>query len=153
MESEPANDDTPPRMPRADFLTSLALIVIGVAMLWGALDMPRFEQRSINPYSIPGIVPAILAVVMLVLAVLLLGRAIRQGGYRLAAGSQPVGGILFSASSRTMLLTLVLGLIYAVGLVGTLPFWAATMIFVSAFILIFEWRLARPGRRWMLLLT
>jgi hypothetical protein len=144
MTPEPANDDPRARMPRADFLTSIVLIVLGVGMLWGALEMPRFEQRN---------VPAILAVIMLLLALLLLGRACRQGGYRLAAGDQPASSIVFSASSLTMLLTLALGLIYAIGLVGSLPFWAATLIFVTVFILIFEWPLARPGRRWLLLLT
>lgn len=153
MTPEPANDDDRSRMPRADFLTSLVLIVIGTAMLWGALEMPRFEQRNINPYSIPGIVPAILAVIILVLAVLLLIRAVRQGGYRLGSGPRPAAGILFSASSLTMLLTLALGLIYAVGLVGSLPFWLATLIFVTGFILIFEWPLAGHKRRWVLLLT
>lgn len=153
MTPEPAKEDARVRMPRADFITSLALIVVGVGMLWGALEMPRFEQRNINPYSIPGIVPAILSVILLLLALLLLGRACREGGFRLRAGKQPASSILFSSASLTMLLTLALGLIYAIGLVGTLPFWAATFIFVTVFILIFGWSLARPGRRWLLLLT
>lgn len=142
-------------MPRADFVTSLFLVAFGTGMLWGSLAMPRFEKRSIDPLSVPGIVPGFLAIVILILAVLLLVRSIRQGGYRLARRAPDAGasvGLLSPANLR-MLATLGLGLVYAVGLVGMMPFWLATVIFVSAFIMIFEWPLVAPARRWLMVAT
>jgi hypothetical protein len=75
------------RMPRADFITALVLLAFGAAMLWGSLAMPRFENRNIMPYSVPGIVPGILACVNLILAAVLLVRSMIRGGYRLGGGS------------------------------------------------------------------
>ena len=153
-------------MPRADFVTSLFLVAFGTGMLWGALAMPRFEQRSIDPLSVPGIVPGFLAIVILILSVMLLGRAVRQGGYRLARpadSSEPdESGVeegaeeekdekgLFTAANGRMLLCLALGLVYAPGLVGSMPFWLATFVFVTVFILVFEWPRVAPSRRWLM---
>ncbi len=166
-------------MPRADFVTSLFLIAFGTGLLWGALAMPRFEQRKIDPLSVPGIVPGFLAVVLLILAVFVLIRSIRQGGYRLgraaevpAAGpsddaaaaeaddtvtedpeAEDVGRGLFSPANGRMLLALAMGLIYAVGLVGAMPFWLATFIFVTAFIVVFEWHRWRRDLLWLMAVT
>jgi len=134
---------------RADFITSLVLIVVGAAMLWGSLEMPRFEQRNINPYSIPGIVPGVLAVVNLLLAAVLLIRSVGRGGHRLGAGK----GRAFASDDGTKRLAIafVITVAYAVGLVGVIPFWLATFIFVAAFIVIFEWPLVAARRRWLMI--
>lgn len=136
-------------MSRADFFTSLVLIAFGTAMLWAALEMPRFEQRSINPYSIPGIVPGILAAVNLILAAVLLVRSVSSGGHRLRTGGWR--GVIFSDASKRLAVAFALTVVYAVGLVGVIPFWLATFLFVGAFILVFEWRLVASNRRWRLL--
>lgn len=140
-------------MPRADFITSLFLIAFGTGMLWGALAMPRFEERQIDPLSAPGIVPGFLAAVILLLAVMLLIRSIRRGGYRLAQGGAETRARTLSPAVGRMLLCLALGLVYAVGLVGVLPFWLATFLFVTVFIVIFEWPLVAPARRWLMAAT
>ena len=49
-------------MPRADFLTSMLLIVVGVAIVWNSLEMPRYEDQGGSFLDSPGIVPAILGV-------------------------------------------------------------------------------------------
>jgi putative tricarboxylic transport membrane protein len=43
---------------------------------------------------------------------------------------------------RRVLLSIALCLAYAAGLVGRLPFWLATFLFVAAFVILFEWPLA-----------
>lgn len=138
-------------MPRADFVTSLVLIVFGVAMLWASLEMPRFEQRNINPYSIPGIVPGVLAVVNLICAGILLIRSVLRGGYRLASGS--VRDVLTSDATKRLAVAFVLAVAYAVGLVGVVPFWLATFLFVTVFIIVFEWPMVAAERRWILYLS
>jgi hypothetical protein len=136
-------------MPRADFVTSLVLLAFGAAMLWVSLEMPRFEQRNINPYSIPGIVPGILAGVNLILAAILFVRSLRRGGFRL--GGTGVRSAIFNDGSKRLAIAFVLTVAYAVGLVGVIPFWLATFLFVAVFILVFEWPLVAAKRRWILI--
>ena len=134
-------------MPRADFVTALVLIAFGTAMLWASLEMPRFEQRNINPYSIPGIVPGILAGVNLILLV----RSMARGGYRLGAATWRE--TLFGDAAKRLALAFALCVVYAVGLVGVVPFWLATFLFVTVFIVIFEWPLVAPKRRWLTIVS
>lgn len=138
-------------MPRADFVTSLVLIAFGAAMLWASLEMPRFEQRNINPYSIPGIVPGILAGVNLILAAILLVRSITRSGHRL--GGSHWREALLNDGSKRLATAFVLTVVYAVGLVGVVPFWLATFLFVAAFILIFEWPMVAVERRWIMIVS
>ena len=46
--------------------------------------MPRFEERQINPYTVPGLVPGMIAAVITLLGALLTLRAIRQRTIRSA---------------------------------------------------------------------
>jgi putative tricarboxylic transport membrane protein len=140
-------------MPRADFVTALILVAFATAMLWASLAMPRYQERNIDPLSAPGIVPGFLAVVILILALLLLIRSVRRGGHRLATGDGTARAALVAPATRRMLACLALGLVYAIGLVGAMPFWAATFLFVTVFIVAFEWQLVAPARRWLMLAT
>lgn len=129
-------------MPRADFVTGLVFTLLGLAVVWASLDMPRFEDRNINPYTIPGLVPGALGAIILVLGVVLFGRAALAGGWRLG-GLRPSAG----PDTRRLILALVLCLGYAAGLVGHIPFWLATFVFVALFVILFEWH-SEGGRAW-----
>ncbi len=129
---------TPARMAKADFVTAVILIAVGAGALVESWRMPRLEHLSVNPYTVPGIVPGLLSGVLILLGAVLLARAVRQGGWRLDAAS------LSSAVGGRLVLMLLLTLGYAAGLVGRLPFWAATFLFVFLFVLLFEWRAGRP---------
>ena len=129
---------TPARMAKADFVTAVILIAVSVGALVESWRMPRLEHLSVNPYTVPGIVPGLLSGVLILLGMVLLTRAIRQGGWRLDVAS------LSSAVGARLVLMLLLTLGYAAGLVGRLPFWAATFLFVFLFVLLFEWRADRP---------
>ena len=77
-------------MVKADFVTGLVLIALGIATVVASLRMPRFEELEINPYTAPGLVPGALGLVILILGAALFVRAARAGGWRLtdrAAGS------------------------------------------------------------------
>ncbi len=131
-------------MVKADFVTSLVLIALGAGALVESLRMPRFEELNIEPYTAPGLVPGVLGAVILLLGGVLCLRAARAGGWRLGAG--PAGsGWLADAGARRLLLAVLLTLGYAAGLVGRLPFWLATWLFVAAFVALFEWPLATSG--------
>lgn len=136
-QSSAADTDNP--HARADLWTGLALIVLGLAAFLACLDMPRFEEREINPYTVPGLVPGMIALVIAVLGLLLTFRAVRQ---RVPKKGE-IQGQAAAASRRRFWLTSALTLTYAAVLVGRLPFWLATGLFVFAFVALVEWRADR----------
>ncbi len=116
----------------------MALMALGIAALIACLDMPRFEERQINPYTAPGLVPGMIAAVLALLGFFLTLRAARQRSVKAPPTKNPPGG------AATLWVTLGLTLAYAAGLVGRVPFWLATGLFVFAFVAILEWRRDRP---------
>jgi hypothetical protein len=132
-------------MVRADFVTALVLIALGGAVVAESLRMPRFAELDINPYTVPGLVPGALGVVLLVLGAALLVRATRAGGWRLfggAAGSSAAA----DQGIRNLVLAVALCVGYAAGLIGRVPFWLATFLFVALFVVVFEGGRAQSGR-------
>ena len=127
-------------MARADLLTAVVLLALGLAMLRGGFVMDRLEIRSIHPLSIPGLVPMALGAALATCAVVLMAGAIEAGAMR---------GRLLSLAPRSALvrlaLCLALTLAYPLVLIGRLDFWLATALFVTSFIALFEWRARSPG--------
>src|SRR5918995_6793456 len=70
-------------MIKADFITGLALIALGIATVAASLAMPRFAELNVEPYTAPGLVPGVLGLVILILGGALFVRAARAGGWRL----------------------------------------------------------------------
>jgi len=121
--------------PRADLVWSLVWIAIGAAIFYGGFAMDRLERQHINPYTAPGLVPALLGVAITLLGVILLVRSVWAGG----VGAQPTAATGHTDFPR-LLLALALCLAYAAGLVGSgLPFWLATFLFVFVAIVAFQW--------------
>jgi hypothetical protein len=125
-------------MPRADFVMSLFLIVFGTAATALSAMMPRFEDRHVNPYSVPGLVPGFLGAVIALLGAAMLVRSIRQRGYKLGLNGSAFAGFFRSLETKRILLTIALGVAYGLGLLGRMHFLLATAIFVFAFVLAFE---------------
>ena len=141
MTGEVPPESSKPGMPRADFVTGLAFALLGLAVVWASLEMPRFEDRAINPYTIPGLVPGVLGAIILALGAVLLVRAALAGGWRLSAVRPEKG-----PGVRRLVLALILCLGYAAGLVGRVPFWLATFLFVATFVVLLEWPQSRGPR-------
>lgn len=114
---------------RADALIGVIVSIIGAAILAGALAMPRFQHRSADPLTVPGITPGMLGAIILVLGVLLAIRGARRSG---TENSLSITAWSPSAVRRT-LFTLSALLIYGFGLFGNLPFVLATGFFVFIF--------------------
>lgn len=112
-------------MARADRLCAVVFFALGAAMLAGGWSMDRLEIRRIHPASFPGLVPLVLGGLLMVCAVLL---------WFDAKDDTPV---LSGGSLARLGLTGVVCVIYAVLLVGWLPYWLATFVFVTGFALIF----------------
>lgn len=126
---------------QADFWVALALLALGIAALLGGWSMDRLEIRRIHPASIPGLVPMLLGAALIICSSLLLLEAIRQKGYRLTRLGFEADGFI------RLGLCLILTLGYPLLLIGHMPYWLATSIFVFLFITFLEWQPARalPG--------
>ena len=123
----------------------MAWAVFGGVVLALSLRMDRLEAQHINPYTVPGLLPALLGIVMILLGGLLALRSWRRGG-------RFEGGPRFAMSGEAMRrLGLVIGLIvaYTVVLLGRgLPFWAGAAIYVTVSILLLQApQRAAEGRR------
>jgi hypothetical protein len=129
-------------MVKADFITGLVFVAFGAAVVVESLRMPRFEELDINPYTVPGLVPGILGAIILVLGAVLVLRAARAGGWRIMERASDATPLLADPGTRRLLLSVILCVGYAGGLIGRLPFWLATFVFVAAFVVLFEWPLA-----------
>jgi hypothetical protein len=123
----------------------LGWIAFGIAVLALSLRMDRLEAQHINPYTVPGLLPGLLGIVMILLGALLVLRSWQRGG-------RLVGGPHFAMTGVALRrLALVVGLIvaYAVVLLGHgLPFWAGATIYVTASIVLLQApQRAAEGRR------
>ncbi|QTL97331.1 hypothetical protein GM661_04690 [Iocasia frigidifontis] len=126
-------------MPKVDFITSIVLIVFSIAVIVMSLQMPRFEYRGANPWSVPGIVPGILGVSIGLMGIALLVRSIKRKGHNLGISKEKLIDWLHKPASIRLLLTILLTLIYAWGLIGSMPYILATFLFITVFIIIFEY--------------
>ncbi len=127
-------------MKKADYLTGLALILLSVYVLVESWRMPRMEHLQAHPLSVPGIVPAFLAMVLLIFGLILVGRSVRAGGHRLGVSREGIRNTLADPGNQRLLLTAVLTFIYAGVLVGHTPYMLVTALFIFVFVSAFEWR-------------
>ena len=123
--------------PRADLYFSVVLTLVGGATVFEAWRMPRLENLGINPLTAPGVTPALVGAVLTLLGLALFARSVASRGAGPGAPERGWGRLL---------VTLALCLVYAVGLVGWLPFWFATAIFVAVFVALFTFDRTRPLR-------
>jgi len=139
--ASPLAGEREPVSPRADLITAAVLLAFGLGVVALSLHMPTFVEQSGTGLTAPGIVPGFHGTVIALLSILLGLRAARRGGLR-AGGA---GGSARKDLGR-LSIAAVLGVIYAAVLVGRLPFWLATALFVFAFTAIFEWPRGPQGR-------
>jgi Tripartite tricarboxylate transporter TctB family len=118
----------------------LFVFALGVAAL--AWRMPTFVEQSRTGLTAPGIVPGFHALVMALLALVLGLRAVRRGALHQRGGGAP----LTAADARSLGTAALLGALYAGVMVGRLPFWLASALFVFAFCAAFEWSAGPRGR-------
>jgi putative tricarboxylic transport membrane protein len=124
---------------RADLLTAFVLVALGLTIFYLSWTMPRLEARHIHPATIPGLVPLFLSAGLTLCGALLGLRSWRieaEGGWR------GLAGVFATKQALRVLVILGLALVHTLILVGWLPFWAAAMLFIFAFIMIFETWLA-----------
>lgn len=126
--------------PRADLKDAIGWIAFGIAVLVGSITMDRLERQNINPVTVPGLLPGLLGIAMILLGAVLGVRSLRRG-----ALSQPLppAGADQRETRKRVWIAIVLCCGYGIVLVGHgIPFWIASSIYVTTSILIFR-RLSR----------
>ncbi|MEM1284128.1 MAG: tripartite tricarboxylate transporter TctB family protein [Pseudomonadota bacterium] len=127
---------------KADQWTSVILFALGAAMLVGGYTMDRLEIRQIHPASIPGLVPIILGAAMMLCSGLLFWSARQRAGDARSTDGAPV----VEGSVKNLAFAAGYSVLYAIGLVGWLPFWLATAIYISVFYVHFSWQADATNR-------
>ena len=135
-----------PGMAQADFITSIFLLFFGVGVTVLSIRMPRLEHRGINPYTVPGIVPGVIGAAITVMSATLLIRSVLQKGYSIKLGPGGPGALFRNAMVQRVSVTVGICLVYALALVGTIPYPVATFLFVFVFMLLFEYQRQVPLR-------
>lgn len=126
-------------LARADLITGLVFLTLGLAVGVESYNMPRLEERSIDPWTAPGVVPGMLGIIIAVLGAAMALRSVFAGAMN-AQVNVDADASETRATRFRFVLCLALCLIYALVLVGRTPFWFATGMFVFTFVAAFEWR-------------
>ena len=121
------------RSDRTDFWTGLVLAAAGLGFAVGSWRMPRLEERGINPLTAPGIVPGVLGAALLLLGLILAFRAENAARPRIGIAALIGQG----EQRRNLAIAFVLNVVFALVLVGLLPFWLATFLYMTTFMATF----------------
>jgi len=109
--------------------------------------MPRFLERGIEIFTAPGVVPGFYGVVLIILSSILMLRALRRRAAHLATPGEGQPETTTTNDNTRLAVAAALGILYAVGLIGRVPFWLGTAAYVFAFIAYFEWDTASDRRQ------
>ncbi|MFT3819035.1 MAG: tripartite tricarboxylate transporter TctB family protein [Rubrivivax sp.] len=122
--------------PRSDLRDGIGWAALGVATLAGSITMDRLESQGINPYTVPGLLPGLLGIALILLGLLMALRGWRRGALQPQAHADDP---LRTQLRRRVALAIVLCVGYSVVLVGHgLPFWLASALYITVSILVFQ---------------
>lgn len=133
--------------PRADLLQSVVWVLLGAATLIESLRMDRLEHQDINPYTIPGLLPACLGVAIVLLGLLMAYRSLARGALKPRAAAPDSPALRHELTRIWVILTLCAG--FALGLVGHgLTFWVAAAVFVTVTIVVLQYEQLARQHAW-----
>ncbi len=125
-------------MVKADLITSIVLIVFGIAIVAISLQMPTMADRNQSIYSAPGVVPGFIGVMLVLLSLSMLLRSFKRKALSEFRDGITPKGVLAQESTRRILMTIALCVLYAFAL-GKVWFPLATFAFIFIFIVLFEY--------------
>jgi hypothetical protein len=148
--SQPVDQKTK-KIRDADILISMALIA---GCLWTAYESVRMSYRAYSRgfarlYTVPGLLPLIVSIAIIVCASLVIIRAFRDGGDLKFLHPQRLQRVFSHFQAWTAIFVMGLLGLYVFLAIEYLPFTLATMLFLIAFMLIF--RATKPV--WILVIS
>ena len=129
-------------MARADLITSLVLILLGLGVVEESWRMPRFTEYGSSIWSAPGVVPGMIGLVLALMGTILLLRARREAAASTDATTSDQTAD--RASWVRVAVTFGLCVLFAGVLIGHVPFLAAAFLFMVTFMIGFDIQ-ANPG--------
>lgn len=133
------------QMAKADFITSIIMILAGSFILAATLSFPRFQEWG-PIYANPGFTPFLLVLTLVGMNIYLLRRSLKRGGSQVRLTGERVWNFFRAALVKRYLVCLVLFVLYYV-LLGRIPFIVDTALYIFLSILIFG------GSRWFMALV
>ncbi|HER23548.1 MAG TPA: hypothetical protein ENO17_00560 [Candidatus Atribacteria bacterium] len=127
----------PKNMDKADFITSIFLVIFGLAIFLISIRMPTFRNLGANPYSAPGIVPSMLGAIIFILGMILFFRSIAREGYKINYSLNSIKKIITKKPIQRFLTVLFLSLSY-VFLLGKVDYFLLSSGYIFVFILAYE---------------
>jgi len=140
-----AGTDEQATPPRADLKDAVGWMVFGIAVLVGSVTMDRLEHQNINPVTVPGLLPGLLGLAMILLGAILAVRSWRRGAL---ATRLPPATAYQREERKRVAIAVALCCGYGIVLVGHgIPFWLASTVYVTASILVFQRLSEDPAER------
>lgn len=118
---------------RTDLWGGAGWMAFGLWILTEALRMDRFKSMGASVYTMPGFVPGMIGSVLIVLGLMLAVRGWRKRAINRTISSSDAIEPVEPLINKRIALMLPLTLVYAIALLGRMPFWLATALFVASF--------------------
>ena len=144
--SDPLLPHEQPLRPRTDLLTGAFFSLFGLTVLYLAWLMPTYVEQKGEIYTAPGLVPAFYGTIVALLSLWMVGRSIQRGALRPGGGDDAPAAAREGYSNVRLALAAALGLFFVFILLGRMPFWLSSAIFIFLFIVLFEWHAELPWR-------
>ncbi|MFT4170951.1 MAG: tripartite tricarboxylate transporter TctB family protein [Rhodocyclaceae bacterium] len=120
---------------RSETMEGIGWMLFGIVILIASLRMDRLEAQDINPYTIPGLLPSLLGIVMTILGFLIFIR--RWTRFKEAGAPTPAARHGRREGMGRMLAVLGICLVFCIGMLGKgLPYWFSGGIFVTVCIVL-----------------
>ena len=132
-----------PLPPRVDLWIAGVFLLLGLSIAMLSLAMPTFKEQKGEIYTAPGLVPGFYGLVIAALSVWLGVRAIGRRAQGALAEPDASRGDVSGLSNLRLAFCAALCLFFVAVLIGRMPFWLASTIFVTLFIVLFEWDTTR----------
>ena len=136
------------KLRKADIITGVCLILLGLAVLFGASRMPMtgtYGGVKNVWYVSPAVLPILIGILIIVFSIGILIRAVKRGGHKgiVRYFSEKASGLTKNAEVRRIFIIWIWSSVYIFGLLGRIDFYLASFLYLGPFMMFFY----RPGGR------
>jgi len=134
------------KLRKADIVTAICLILLGLAVLYGASQMPMkgtYGGVTNVWYVSPAVLPILIGTLIIVFSIGVLIRAVKRGGHKeiIQYFLEKAKGLSKNIEVYRILTIWILSSIYIFILLGKINFFLASFLYLCPFMLLFY----RPG--------